>query len=255
MIESAPGDPAAPPPFVEGPAPGPPLFARLVALVEVVLCSGFPTQLVLIVVLHAAGLSPLDNEGRLSTVFVATLSLVDTVLVIGLATFFLASHRESIRDVFVGRRPLAGEAALGVLLVPAAFAGVVLIIGAIRLWVPSLHNVARNPLEDLLLGPGGASVFLAVLVLAGGLREEVQRAFILHRFEGYLGGGPVGLVLFSAAFGLGHLDQGRDVALTTACLGLFWGWIYLRRRSMVAPAVCHAGFNLVEAIRFLMAGG
>jgi len=254
MLEP-PAENAPQPPFVEGPPPGPPLFARLVALAEVVLCSGFPTQLVLIVLLHAAGLSPIDRAGHLSTVFFTSLTLIDTALVIGLATFFLASHRESVGGVLLGWRPLAGEAVIGALLVPVAFGGVVAIIGVIRFWLPSLHNVARNPLEDLLLGPGGTTVFPVVLVLAGGLREEVQRAFILHRFEGYLGGGTVGLVLFSAAFGLGHLDQGRDVALTTACLGLFWGWVYLRRRSMVAPAVCHAGFNLVEAVQFLMIRG
>ena len=60
-------------------------------------------------------------------------------------------------------------------------------------------------------------------MIAGGVREEIQRGFVLRRFEQYLGGGAIGLVVFSVLFGLGHLEQGRDVALATAVLGAFWG--------------------------------
>ena len=83
-------------------------------------------------------------------------------------------------------------------------------------------------------------------MLAGGVREEVQRAFILHRFDQDLGGARLGLALFSIAFGLGHLTQGLDAALITGMLGLLWGVMYLRRRSMVAPAISHSLFNLIE---------
>ena len=98
-------------------------------------------------------------------------------------------------------------------------------------------------------GNGGSPVTDAVVVIAGGVREELQRAFVLHRFDRHLGGGAVGLLAFSILFGLGHLEQGRDVALATAALGALWGAIYLRRRSAVAPGIAHAGFNLSEIVR------
>ena len=69
-----------------------------------------------------------------------------------------------------------------------------------------------------------------------------------------LGGGITGLLVFSALFGLGHLEQGRDVALATAILGAFWGAIFLRRRSIAAPMVGHAGFNLLQVAKFLVFG-
>ena len=228
------------------------LAARLVALVEVLLCSGFPTQLALILLFGAAGWTPADEAGRLSATYVLALTLLDAALVVGLTVLFLTRDGESPRSVFFGRRWPVVEARLGVLLVPIMFVGIVLVIGSLRVWVPSLHNVERNPLQDLLAGPWRAAVFMTLVVVAGGVREEVQRAFILHRFDRYLGGGGVGLVLFSLAFGAGHLDQGRDVAVATACLGLFWGWLYLRRRSIVAPLVNHVGFNLGQAAQFLM---
>jgi len=258
-------DPAAPPPQSGAPpedtsvAPftgsSIPPVARLVALVEVLLCSGFPTQLALILLLGAAGWTPLDDAGRLSAAYVLTLTLMDAALVVGLALFFLSRHGESPRAVLVGRRWPNVEAKLGLLLVPFVFVGIVLIVGGLRVWLPSLHNVERNPLQDLLAGPWQAGLFMTVVIAAGGVREEVQRAFVLHRFDRYLGGGGLGLVLFSLAFGAGHLDQGRDVAVATACLGLFWGWLYLRRRSLVAPLANHVGFNLAQAVQFLVVRG
>jgi membrane protease YdiL (CAAX protease family) len=53
------------------------------------------------------------------------------------------------------------------------------------------------------------------------------------------------------AFGGGHLIQGKDAALATGLLGAFWGVVYLRRRSAVAPMVSHAGFNLLQIVPFL----
>jgi membrane protease YdiL (CAAX protease family) len=122
-------------------------------------------------------------------------------------------------------------------------------LSIVLLVAPWLRNVPRNPLEDLLTSSGHRLLFGVVVIVAGGLREEVQRAFILHRFEQRLGGGYLGLILFSVVFGLGHLDQGRDVAIATGTLGAVWGSIYLWRRSIVAPAVSHAGFNVLEILR------
>jgi membrane protease YdiL (CAAX protease family) len=205
--------------------------------------------------LTSGGLGARDAAGRLSIGFVVTLSLVDAAFVLALVWMFLRAHGERPRDVLLGRRRAAFEAVLGVMLVPAAFMVVVLVLGSIIMWAPWLRNQPRNPLEDLLSTSFHRLLFGVVVIVAGGLREEVQRAFILHRFEQRLGGALVGLVLFSFAFGLGHLDQGRDVAIATGTLGLFWGAVYLRRRSIVAPAVSHAGFNVLEILRHVVMQG
>jgi membrane protease YdiL (CAAX protease family) len=100
--------------------------------------------------------------------------------------------------------------------------------------------------------PVQAAVFLIVVVLAGGVREELQRAFILHRFERYLGGIHIGLVLFTLTFGALHLEQGVDVAVAIGVLGLWWGLVYIRRRSAVLPLVNHAGFNALQVVQAVM---
>jgi membrane protease YdiL (CAAX protease family) len=115
--------------------------------------------------------------------------------------------------------------------------------------------VTQNPLQDLLDTPFNAAMFGLVAVVAGGVREEVQRAFILHRFEQRLGGAVLGLALFSVAFGAGHAMQGWDAAIATGTLGAFWGAIYLLRRSIVATMVSHAAFNLTEIAHHIAMNG
>jgi membrane protease YdiL (CAAX protease family) len=230
-------------------------LTRGTALLEVLLCSGFPTQIAVIGFLQTLGLLAQDGEGRLSLVFVMTLSLADTVLIVGLVLLFLRAHRERARDVLVGQRLVAREAALGLVLVPAAFIVAVLVLGTILTVAPWLRNVPRNPLEDLLTSDVNRLLFGVVVIIAGGLREEVQRAFILHRFEQRLGGAVLGLTLFSLVFGLGHLTQGQDVAIATGTLGAFWGAMYLWRRSIIAPGISHAGFNVLEIVRHAIMGG
>ena len=58
--------------------------------------------------------------------------------------------------------------------------------------------------------------------------------------------------VFSVVFGLGHVIQGWDAAITTGLMGAFWGFVYLRRRSIVAPMVSHAGFNTAEIVGHLL---
>ncbi len=226
-------------------------FERLGAVAEILLCSGFPTQLFLVGLLTSLGMELRTSDGSWSPAFVSTLSLLDTVLVIGLVFLFFSAHRERGRDVLGGGRPPLREAALGFALLPAIFLLALVLLVTLALVAPSLHNVARNPFQDMLQNPRDAILFGVVAMVAGGVREEIQRGFILHRFRHYLGGGVSGVIVYSLIFGLGHVDQGWDAAITVATLGAVWGTIYLIRGSIVAPMVSHAGFNLAQLIKFL----
>ncbi len=228
--------------------PTPLLTDRLQAAGEVVLCSGFPTQLLLILVLAVLGLQPLDPGGQLSLAYVAILSMLDAGLLITLILFFIHSHGETPRGVFLGDRPVGREVGLGVLCTPAVIFLAAATLVVIQRLAPWMHDVPRNPLEELISSPAAAALFIAIAVIAGGLREEMQRAFVLRRFEQHLGGAAVGLVLFSLAFGAGHLLQGQDAAVATAVLGAAWGLLYLARRSVVAAVVSHSAFNVIEIL-------
>src|SRR6185436_3884944 len=105
------------------------------------------------------------------------------------------------RDVIIGRRPVLGEIAHGVPLVLVAILIGIVTLLSVQYLAPWLHTVEQNPLQQLLDRPRDAWWFALVVVVAGGIREEIQRAFLLHRFEQWLGGGTLGLIVTSTAFG------------------------------------------------------
>jgi membrane protease YdiL (CAAX protease family) len=227
---------------------------RLVAILEILLCSSVPTQLALAGALRLGGVPALDAGGQLSLAFILILSVGDTLLLIALMVFITRAHGESVRHLWRGRQALRPEVVLGILLIPLVFLMVVVLLNVLRLTVPWLHNVETNPLEQLATTPGDAALFAIVAIVAGGVREELQRAFLLRRFELHLGGAMVGVIVLSAAFGLGHVVQGWDAVMTTGVLGAFWALVYLRRRSAVAPVISHSGFNSLEILRVVIMG-
>jgi membrane protease YdiL (CAAX protease family) len=239
------------PPVDAIPAPRPILpIDRLEAAFEVLLCSG-TTMLLLAVALYAFGIPTVTPEGALIPRAVFLVSLLDTVVVVGLVVIFLRAHDESPRQVLLGNRRVLREVGLGLVLIPVIFFVVVLILGIIIYFLPFLRNVPKNPLEAMMRTRGDAIAFAFLAMIAGGIREEVQRGFIIHRFDGFLGGGAVGVIVYSTVFGLLHYSQGWDAAIATGCLGATWGFVYLRRRSIIAPVVSHAGFNLAQVAKAL----
>lgn len=241
-IESA--DPAP-----DGAAPMPPQPNPWRAWAEIVLCSGYPTQLLLGLLIQASGVRPIRADGSLSGSFVFVLSLLDTVLLLTLIVWLMKRRGERPRTIFFGDRPVAPEVGLGVLSLPAIVTIVVVLMMTIRVGAPFLHNVPTNPLEGLLDSQTGLLAFLFVVIVAGGLREELQRAFLLHRFRSGLGSAGMGVLITSTAFGLGHTLQGWDAAVVTGVLGATWGVMYLARRSAIAPIVSHSLFNSGELLR------
>jgi membrane protease YdiL (CAAX protease family) len=228
-----------------------PILYRIIALLEVVICSDFLTQVALGGTFSIFGLRPYI-QGRLSVAYVAGLSLADSILLIALVLILLYAHGERPRDVLLGRRPIVGEAVAGLPMMLIALAVAMAVLFAVQRFAPSLHTVEHNPLQELLRSPRDAALFAFVVLVAGGVREEIQRAFLLHRFERWLGGGTTGVIVTSIVFGAGHLLQGVDAAIATGLLGAFWGVVYLRRRSCVAPMVSHAGFDLVQILQFFV---
>jgi membrane protease YdiL (CAAX protease family) len=228
--------------------------ARIAAIAEIGLCSGVPTQLAVGATLRVAGVPMFNPDGGLALPFVMALSLINALLVIGLMVVLTRAQGHSLSDLWLGHRPVMREVRYGALLIPVVFVLVVVLLNAMRALAPGLHNVQVNPLEQLASTPGAAAMFAVVAILAGGVLEELQRAFLLQRFEHHLGGVWVGIVVLSIAFGLGHVVQGWDAVVGTGVLGAFWAVLYARRRSVLAPMVSHAGFNALEVLRVAVWG-
>lgn len=220
---------------------------------EIAACSGFPTQILLSAILIVAGISPLGAQKQISGPFVFILSLADTLLLLSLIVALLWRRGESPVQVFFGGRRAGREFVAGMLSMPFVFALVVGLALAIRRFAPALRTVPENPLEALAKDPSMFWMLLIVVIVAGGVREELQRAFLLHRFRGDFGRPWLGLLVTSLAFGLGHNElQGRDAAVITGALGAFWGAMYLARGSALAPMISHALFNSSQLLQVLL---
>ena len=244
-------DPAAlDPAGVDRLRPGSPVKA----VFEVAAASGFPTQIALGALLMAAGLRPFGADGELSMTYLAVLMPADMILLLALVVWRIRAGGERVADVLLGARHWVREGWLGAGLIPVIFGGVVIVMLVLRTAWPALHNVDANPFEALVRSRLDALVLGVLVITTGGLKEEVQRAFLLHRFDQHLGGARLGLVLYSLVFGIGHLIQGYDVAIVTALLGLAWGAVFLWRRSVVAPSISHAGFNAAQVLQFVVFG-
>lgn len=215
-----------------------------IALLQIIACSGFPTQILIVIVMTLLGFKQTANPDDWSLGYVGTLLVLDSVVVVSLAILFLRVHGERPIDVFLDMQPMLGEIVRGLLLVPVVFLMVGTIALLVQRYAPGLHQ-ETNPFQSLVRAPYGILIVSALSVIVGGLREEIQRAFVLHRFT-QIGAPVIGLLAFSALFGLGHLVQGWDAVIMTSALGLTWGLVYLRRRSIIAPAICHGLFDVIQ---------
>ena len=244
--EEAPREvPAAPPP--------PPPIPQWRTWVEILVCSGYPTQVAISVLLLGLGLPPQTKDGKLSGTFVFALSMLDTAALLALIVAFIVLRGQRPRDVFFGAtRPLR-EIGAGALSLPVVLFILVTLTVIVQKFVPSMHNVPDNPLEGIA-GGGGLNIglFLMVVIVAGGVREELQRAFLLQRFRDDLRQPWLGLFITSLAFGMGHTLQGMDAALITGTLGAFWGFLYLTRGGALAGIVSHSLFNSGELLRIFL---
>jgi membrane protease YdiL (CAAX protease family) len=230
-------------------APPPPPAPTWPTWVEILLCSGYPTQILVSYVLIVAGVPPANPDESLSATFIVALSFLDTIVLLSLVVLFIRRRGQRARDVFFGSTRALRELAAGALSVPIVIAVVVALTLFIRRFVPFLHNVPENPLEGLLGEQLSIWMFLIVVIVAGGVREELQRAFLLSRFRDGLGLPWLGLFITSLAFGLGHTLQGFDAAIITGTLGAIWGFMYLTRGGALASIVSHSLFNSGELLR------
>jgi membrane protease YdiL (CAAX protease family) len=228
--------------------PAPPPLTRSRALAEALLCSGYPTQLAIGGLLQASGLTTVSANGSLSASFVFFVSLADTALLVAIILALLRREGVRPREVLMGPRPPWREAVLGLSLAPMVLIVVAAIMLMLRTLAPWLHNVPENPLTSMLLTRWGLAASIAVVVLAGGVREEIQRAFLLRRFEQRLGGTTVGVAVTSLGFGLGHTLQGWDAAIVTGLLGAAWAMLILARGGITAAVACHSAFNALELL-------
>jgi membrane protease YdiL (CAAX protease family) len=225
---------------------------RLASLVEILLTLGFVTDALTAMILAPVPplANPLDSVRSL-----AAFTLLSSLLMVLLITLLLRLRGESLASLCLGGSALSWrDVGLGIGLVPGIFLVSFVAKSLIRHWAGSLYSGERNVLEDLMRTPADLGLFVGVALIAGGLREEMQRAFIIRRFEAAWGPAWLGSLLFALVFGYGHLLQGKDEAIIAGLLGLIWGGLYVIRRNIVANSISHALYDATELVRYFRFG-
>ena len=208
------------------------------------------------------------------TFFLFLFMALETVITLALVLFLLRLGGGSLRKlgwVWAQPRP---EVAVALVSVPFLFVSTFGVGIFFQALLPE-YVAESNPLLDLITDHSDLLLFLTSSIFVGGLKEEVQRAFVLDRFERYVGvsslslsaavlgwksppseqagkrvGLVLGLLLWSLFFAFGHHVQGIDNAAGAGVLGLLFGLLYIWRRNLVAPMLAHALYNVTTLMVF-----
>jgi len=197
---------------------------------------------------------------------------LEATLTLILIVWFLHYRGENLSTLGWVWKNIGPEVGWGIACVPVLFVSTIFVSIFFQNFFPKYVSTA-NPLLDLVEDSGDLALFLMSSLYVGGIKEEIQRAFVLDRFERYLGaillwpflrfvdlsnscreevsrrlGVVVGLILWSILFAVGHAVQGVDSAAAAGVLGLLFGLLYLWRRNLIAPMVAHALFNVTTLL-------
>ena len=182
--------------------------------------------------------------------------LLKAVFAVAVIRILLDANQESLSDLGLTRPALKAAIVWGPLLAAGIFVLVNVLLGSV---LRALGTPAKpEALAALFRDPREAPLWIFAAVAGGGFSEELIRAFVLTRFERFLGrvGLVAALVLDTVVFAFGHLYQGVTGAIQSAVTGLLFALIFLRRRRVADSMVVHALFDVcgVAAAYFLYAG-
>ena len=226
---------------------------RVLALIEVLLLTGLLSSLLAVLPFFAFRKKSLE----LLTTDVRTISLfllLEAGITMVLLMLILKAHRETLRSLGLRWERWRSDLITGLGLVPFLFLINAGVSFAFRTYLPKYYT-EKNPLTELIHSPQQLGIFIFSALVAGGLKEELQRAFILNRFGRYLGGSGLGLVLWSLVFGAGHYVQGVQGIVIATIYGFVLGATYLLSKSLVPPFVAHGAYDALALVVYWFSSG
>ena len=228
--------------------------ARLLAMLEVLMISGIVSGSIAMLVFSAKFGRTGINLMELSVEFLVTYLMFESVVMVIILWVLMKTHGETFAMLGVRKRRWKTCVLLGILAAP----GLLVISGiASRTFAFLLpeYVLEKNPLVDMIGSPQQLTLFIIATILAGGVKEELQRAFILRRFSSHLGGAGVGIVVWSLVFGAGHYTQGVQGMFVTTILGFIFGVLYIARGNLILTITAHAAYNTLTLLIYWFAIG
>ncbi len=221
---------------------------RLQAFIEVLLLSGLASTFLAslgLALFHIRSMERLLQDVRLLSLYLLAESVITLLLLAGM----LKLHRESMASIGFCWANWKRNLVTGLALVPFLFMINGLVAILFKLYLPKYY-MEDNPLIQNVHTPQQVALLIFSALIAGGFKEEMQRAFILNRFRNHLGGAGVGLVLWSLAFGAGHYVQGAQGVVIASLYGFLFGIMYLLSGSLVAPIAAHGAYDALAILAY-----
>jgi membrane protease YdiL (CAAX protease family) len=221
---------------------------RMQALFEVLLLSGLFSSLLAGLILYYFHRKQPPNLLANAKVLSAFL-LLEAIISFFILAVILRARRETLSSIGLRWHEWKSNVVIGLALVPFLFMlnGIVAVV--FRTCFPQYY-LEENPLIQLIQTPQQLALLIFSALVAGGIKEELQRAFILTRFRLYLGGAGLGLVLWSISFGAGHYVQGVQGIVTAGLYGLIFGIVYLQSKSLIAPIIAHSAYDSLALLTY-----
>ncbi|MBZ5494851.1 MAG: CPBP family intramembrane metalloprotease [Acidobacteriia bacterium] len=222
---------------------------RIQALFEVLLLAGLVSGLLaeLPFAVSALGLERLLGNIRLMSAYL----LLEAAISFLFLFLVMRAHGETLQGFGLSWVRWRSNVLIGLAIVPVLFVLNIVVSTIFQAFFPQYFQ-ERNPLMELIRSPQDLIILIGTALIAGGVKEELQRAFILRRFQVYLGGANLGLILWSVAFGLGHSLQGTQGMFVAGLFGMIFGIVYLARNSLVAPIVAHGAYDTIALLGYWM---
>jgi membrane protease YdiL (CAAX protease family) len=178
------------------------------------------------------------KRGSLSFGLVAYSVILRDLALVSLILFFLWRNKESIHWIGWSLRNGLKEVGLGIALFLPFSLGTSLVESLLR---AAGLSAPVTPLPSFLTAKGLAESLLAVvLVTVVALAEEtIFRGYLILRLKAITGNPVVAVLLSAAIFSLGHGYEGSAGVVSVGFMGVALAWVYLWRKSLVAPMVMH----------------
>ena len=224
-----------------------PWVEKLQALLEVLLLSGIMSSLIAALPFYVllGDASDLTGDAQIITSYMMLEASITVLFLI----VILKLRKDDPSSCGIRFKNWRRDSFVGLSVVPILFAANLLISLLFRALLPE-YFLDHNPLTDVIRTPRDLGLLVVTALIGGGIKEELQRAFILNRFQQHLGGAAAGLILWSIAFGAGHYIQGAQGMVAAGFYGLIFGIVYLARGSLVAPMVAHGTYNTLAVLGY-----
>ncbi|MCG3156417.1 MAG: hypothetical protein DKINENOH_03041 [bacterium] len=180
------------------------------------------------------------------------LALANTITTLAFVVLFMLLGKERPRDIGFRSERLWRQ-----LLIGSSFGLALALLDHIALGnlmkvlLPDKFEEGMRLLAEFM-GKINIMVWFFASVFMGGFIEELQRLFIITRFERCFGmaGVVIALVMASLLQGAGHAYQGPERSFIYIFVGLAFGLVYLRKRSAAEAMACHAVYDVFGLLWF-----